>query len=194
MPKRWRIRPHDAARIARLEREAGVSAVVAQLLICRGICDPAAAKEFLDPKLSGLRDPEMLPGLPAAADRIHAAVAAGKQIVVYGDYDVDGMTATAILLGCLKLLGAKADFYVPNRIDEGYGLNDEALRTLAQRGSAGGHHRRLRHRQRDRSPHGARAGLGTDHHRSSRNGRRVARRGGHRPSASARPSTIRSPD
>ena len=119
-----------------LGREAGVSSVVAQLLICRGICDPSAAKEFLDPKISGLRDPELLPGLSAAADRIHAAVAAGKQITVYGDYDADGMTATAILLGCLQLMGAKADFYVPNRIDEGYGLNDEALRTLAQRGTA----------------------------------------------------------
>ncbi len=135
MPKRWRIRPHDPDGIARLGREAGVSSVVAQLLICRGICDPSAAKEFLDPKISGLRDPELLPGLTAAADRINAAVAAGKQITVYGDYDADGMTATAILLGCLQLMGAKADFYVPHRIDEGYGLNDEALRTLAQRGS-----------------------------------------------------------
>ncbi len=135
MPKRWRIRPHDPDGIARLGREAGVSSVVAQLLICRGICDPSAAKEFLDPKISGLRDPELLPGLTAAADRIHAAVVAGKSITVYGDYDADGMTATAILLGCLQLMGAKAEFYVPNRIDEGYGLNDEALRTLTQRGS-----------------------------------------------------------
>ncbi len=135
MPKRWRIRPHDPDGISRLGREAGVSSVVAQLLICRGICDPSAAKEFLDPKISGLRDPELLPGLTAAADRIHAAVAAGKQITIYGDYDADGMTATAILLGCFQLMGAKADFYVPHRIDEGYGLNDEALRTLAERGS-----------------------------------------------------------
>jgi single-stranded-DNA-specific exonuclease len=136
MPKRWRIRPHDPGQIARLEREAGVSAVVAQLLISRGICDPSAVREFLDPKLNGLRDPEELPGLPAAADRIHAAIAAGRPITVYGDYDADGMTATAILLKCLELLGAKVDFYVPNRIDEGYGLNDEALRTLASRGTA----------------------------------------------------------
>ena len=58
MPKRWRIRPHDPGQIARLEREAGVSAVVAQLLISRGICDPSAVRQFLDPKLNGLRDPE----------------------------------------------------------------------------------------------------------------------------------------
>ena len=73
MPKRWRIRPHDPAQIARLEREAGVSAVVAQLLIGRGICDPLAVRSFLDPKLNGLRDPDELPGLPAAADRLIAA-------------------------------------------------------------------------------------------------------------------------
>src|SRR5262249_25943251 len=67
-------------------------------------------------------------------DRLTAAIAAGRSIVVYGDYDADGMTATAILLSCMQLLGAKASFYVPNRIDEGYGLNDDALRTLAERG------------------------------------------------------------
>jgi single-stranded-DNA-specific exonuclease len=136
MPKRWHIRPHDPGQIARLEREAGVSAVVAQLLIGRGICDPHAARSFLDPKLNGLRDPDELPGLPAAADRLMAAIAAKRPIVVYGDYDADGMTATAILMECLRLLGATVSFYVPNRIDEGYGLNDEALKTLAERGAA----------------------------------------------------------
>jgi single-stranded-DNA-specific exonuclease len=136
MPKRWLIREHDSAQIVRLEREAGVSAVVAQLLIGRGICDPLAARTFLDPKLNGLRDPDELPGIPAAADRLMAAIAAGRPIVVYGDYDADGMTATAILLGCLQMLGAKVSFYVPHRIDEGYGLNHEALRTLAERGAA----------------------------------------------------------
>ena len=180
MPKRWRIRPHDADGIARLGREAGVSSVVAQLLICRGICDPAAAKEFLDPKISGLRDPELLPGLTAAADRIHAAVSAGKQITVYGDYDADGMTATAILLGCLQLMGAKVDFYVPHRIDEGYGLNDEAPAHVGPARQPGGDHRRLWHRQRQRSPNRAGTRPGTDHHRPSRNGRRIARSRGDR--------------
>jgi single-stranded-DNA-specific exonuclease len=136
VPKRWLIREHDPREIARLEREAGVPAVVAQLLINRGISDSAVARTFLDPKLNGLRDPDELPGVSDAADRLLVAISAEKSIVVYGDYDADGMTATAILLGCLQLLGAKASFYVPNRIDEGYGLNDDALRTLAERGAA----------------------------------------------------------
>lgn len=136
MPKQWRIHPHDPARIAELERAAGVPSVVAQLLLCRGICDPQAIRDFLDAKLIGLRDPELLPGISAAAERITAAVREGRPIVVYGDYDADGMTATALLLECLRMLGAQASYYVPHRIDEGYGLNGEALRTLAGRGAS----------------------------------------------------------
>ena len=123
MAKRWRIHPHDADRIAALERRAMVPAVVAQLLVCRGIRDPAQARRFLDPKLSALRDPELLPGCSLAAARIQAALAPGRRIVVYGDYDVDGMTGTAMLWPCLKLLGADVGYYVPHRLEEGYGLN-----------------------------------------------------------------------
>ena len=97
---------------------------------------PMPREVFLDPKLNGLREPDELPGVPAAADRLWPPLPPAAPIVVYGDYDADGMTATAIMLECLKLLGAKASFYVPNRIDEGYGLNDEAIRTLAERGAA----------------------------------------------------------
>jgi single-stranded-DNA-specific exonuclease len=134
MPKRWRIASHDPARVAALGQAAGVPAVVAQLLICRGICDPDGVRQFLDVKLNGLRDPEELPGAVCAAELLHAAIRAGRRITVYGDYDADGMTATSILLLCLKQLGAKADYYIPNRIDEGYGLNHDALRTIAGQG------------------------------------------------------------
>ena len=74
MEKRWRIRPHDSAAIARLERSAGVSSVVAQLLVARGVTDPSSIQDFLAAKLGGLRDPEQLPGLAEAADRIYAAI------------------------------------------------------------------------------------------------------------------------
>src|SRR5215218_1423449 len=134
MPKRWRIASHDPARVAALQNAANIPSVVAQLLIGRGICDVDGARRFLDVKLSGLRDPEELPGAVHAAELLHQAVRAGRRITVYGDYDADGVTASAILLLCLKLLGAKADSYIPNRIDEGYGLNHEALRTVASQG------------------------------------------------------------
>ncbi len=131
MSKRWRIHPHDSARIAALERAARIPAVVAELLVCRGVSDPDQARDFLDPKLSSLRDPGLLPGCSEAANHIHSAVKDHRKIVVYGDYDVDGMTGTAILWLCLKLLGADVRYYVPHRVDEGYGLNCEAIRTLA---------------------------------------------------------------
>ncbi len=131
MAKRWRIHPHDPDRIAALQRAAGVPAVVAGLLICRGITDPDEARRFLDPKLTALREPQLLPGCEQAARQIHDAAAAGKRIVVYGDYDVDGMTGTALLWRCLKLLGADVGYYVPHRIDEGYGLHSDAIRSLA---------------------------------------------------------------
>jgi single-stranded-DNA-specific exonuclease len=134
--KRWRIQPHDAERVARLERLAGVPPIVAQLLMGRGVYEPEAARTFLDAKLTGLRDPDELPGAAAAADRICTAIRERKRIVVYGDYDADGMTATAILLSCLKLLGAEASYYVPNRLEEGYGLSCEAFRSLAERGAS----------------------------------------------------------
>src|SRR3990172_4531778 len=135
MPKIWRIATHDPERVSALERSGGIPSVVGQLLVGRGIDCPQAARDFLDAKLSGLRDPEQLPGAVEAAEILHQAIAANKRIIVYGDYDADGMTATAILLGCLKLLGANADYYVPNRIDEGYGLNHEAVRALALEGA-----------------------------------------------------------
>ncbi len=131
MVKRWRIHAHDPDRIAALGRAAKIAPVVAQLLISRGICDPGQAREFLDPKLSHLRDPAGLPGCWAAAEQIHHAIRAGRAMVVYGDYDVDGITGTALLRQCIKMLGGNVGYYVPHRIDEGYGLNHEAIRSLA---------------------------------------------------------------
>src|SRR5687768_1828989 len=135
MAKRWRIHPHDPDRIASLSQAAQVPAVVAQLPICRGIHDPRLAREFLDCKLTGLRDPQELPGITEAARLLHEAVAAGRRIVVYGDYDVDGVSGTSLLWQCLKMLGADVGYYVPHRLEEGYGLNCEALTTLAGHGA-----------------------------------------------------------
>jgi single-stranded-DNA-specific exonuclease len=135
MPKQWRIHSHDSERIRALERAARLPTVVARLLICRGLGDPDSARDFLEPKLSSLRDPELLPGAVSAAEQILRAVQSGQRIIVYGDYDVDGMTATSLLWQCLTLLGANVGYYVPHRLEEGYGLNQEALATLARQGA-----------------------------------------------------------
>ncbi|MBS0208517.1 MAG: single-stranded-DNA-specific exonuclease RecJ [Planctomycetes bacterium] len=133
--KCWRIAPRDLDRQHALQRAAGVSPIVAQLLLSRGVDTAETARLFLEAKLSNLRDPSLLPGVTAAAEAIYVAIEARERIVVYGDYDVDGMTATSILSQCLKLLGADVGTYVPSRMEEGYGLNDEALRTLAAQGA-----------------------------------------------------------
>ncbi len=133
MAKRWRIHSHDADRIACLERAAGVPPLIAQLLLCRGIAGPDEVRRFLEPKLSALREPEELPGCSQAADLLHEAVAARRRICIYGDYDADGVTGTAILWQCLRLLGAEVSYYIPHRLEEGYGLNDEAIRAIAAR-------------------------------------------------------------
>ncbi len=134
MQKRWRVLPQDRARVERLLREAQVPAVVAQLLVSRGVYQAETARQFLEIKLADLRDPESLPGIPAATALLAEAIRTGKSIVIYGDYDADGMTSTAILYRGMKLLGADVSYYVPNRLEEGYGLSAAALEKLAERG------------------------------------------------------------
>ncbi len=131
MRKLWKIPCPDPTLIQELSERASIAPVLAQLLIGRGIQE---LDRFLDPKLTDLRDPELLPGLTKAADLLHDAIQAGQPIVVYGDYDADGMTATSILMGVLRLLRANATYHIPNRLEDGYGLNSEALRKLASLG------------------------------------------------------------
>ncbi len=134
MPKRWQHVVHDPGRIASLEQAAGLPSVVAQLLVARGIDQPQEALDFLEPKLTGLHDPLALPGAEEAASLIYQSIQVGESIVIYGDYDADGMTAAAILIRCLRLLKANVRFYVPHRMEEGYGLNADALKRLAEEG------------------------------------------------------------
>ncbi len=96
---------------------------------------PAGAKSFLDPKLTDLHEPSTLPGAERAAERIAQAVNRGEKIVVYGDYDVDGITASAILWHTLQLPQANVDLYVPHRLEEGFGINAEALEKLREEGA-----------------------------------------------------------
>ncbi len=135
-PNRWRVaamegHEADEAACARLMRELGVPAVVAKLLCRRELTDPELAKKFLAPKLKHLHDPALLPGIDVAADRILRAIAAKQKIVIYGDYDVDGITASAILWHILRALDAQVVTYVPHRLEEGYGLNSQAIEMLA---------------------------------------------------------------
>ncbi len=135
MAPRWTLRAHDADLVQAIERNAGVSSVIAQILALRGIVRPGDVASFLDLRMTGLRMPQELPGLVRAVDVITSAIADKKKIVVYGDYDADGMTSTAILFRCLKKLEAQVSYFVPNRLDDGYGVSIKSLQKLAERGA-----------------------------------------------------------
>ena len=133
-PKQWHLAPHDPAAIARLARSLNSSPILAQLLLNRRLAEAKEAQRFLDCPLSGMHEPELLPGVAEAVDRLGSALAARRRICIYGDYDVDGVTGTAILLTCLRLLGGNVEFHVPHRLEDGYGLNAETLHKLKSSG------------------------------------------------------------
>ncbi|HJS29987.1 MAG TPA: single-stranded-DNA-specific exonuclease RecJ [Anaerolineales bacterium] len=108
--------------------------VIHQLLYNRGLEDPVEAGAFLEARPPFDPDPFQLSGMETAVERIQAAIDRSERVAVYGDYDVDGLTAAALLVDCLTRLGADATPYIPNRFDEGYGLNIDALESLQQAG------------------------------------------------------------
>jgi single-stranded-DNA-specific exonuclease len=132
--KQWHILPADPI-AGQLVDALKIPPLLAQVLVNRHIKTPEQAKYFLNPKLNDLLEPELMPGIIAAVDRIEKAVKEKQKITVYGDYDVDGITAVSILLGLFQLLGAEVDYYIPHRVDEGYGLNIEAIDQIARAGT-----------------------------------------------------------
>jgi single-stranded-DNA-specific exonuclease len=132
--KRWIVREQDAPRVASLARVLGVSSTLANLLILRGCDDEETARRFLKPSYDQLHDPYLMLGMSRAVPRLLKAIEQGEAILVYGDYDVDGTTGTAVLLRALGLLGAKTGFHVPHRFTEGYGIQQAALQRAAAEG------------------------------------------------------------
>ncbi len=134
-PKRWNIHGADPSAAESLASRLKTSSIVAQLLLNRGIDEPLACQNFLQPSLKLLHDPAGLPGLTQAAERIARGIRDKQKIVIYGDYDVDGITASAILWHAIRELGGIVDFYVPHRLEEGYGLNAEAIEQICKDGA-----------------------------------------------------------
>ena len=129
--RKWIVREHDSALVQRVAAEVGVSPIVASLLIARGHESKEAAQSFLKPALDQLHDPLLMLGMTAAVERLVYAIDNQQPILIYGDYDVDGTTGTAVLLRALRMLGATAGFHVPHRFTEGYGIRQEALEKAA---------------------------------------------------------------
>ncbi len=131
--KQWNVLGGNSE-VSAFAEQTGISEILAQILLNRGISDPKTAKSFIRPSLSELIEPHLMPGAADAAEKIKKAISDRQKIAVYGDYDVDGITAVSILLLLLKMLGADATFYIPHRVDEGYGLNTEAVKGLIEQG------------------------------------------------------------
>ncbi|HWE02539.1 MAG TPA: single-stranded-DNA-specific exonuclease RecJ [Tepidisphaeraceae bacterium] len=133
--KRWNIAEEDSAGAAALAAQLKTSSIVGQILLNRGMRDLLDCRNFLRPSLKCLHDPATLPGLTHAAERIAKAIADQRKIVIYGDYDVDGITAVAILWHAIRQLGGVVDYYIPHRLEEGYGLNAEAIEQICKQGA-----------------------------------------------------------
>jgi single-stranded-DNA-specific exonuclease len=129
----WTIAPLDVRRARALARELGVSETTASVLARRGYGEPQSARRFLEAELPGY-DPFLLGDMAVAVDRIRAAVATGARICVHGDYDVDGICATALAVLTLRELGADVTWHLPSRFEEGYGVSRETLERLANDG------------------------------------------------------------
>ncbi len=123
---RWTYTPVPADEVGAISRQAGVDPVLAELLLRNGL-HGEAAREFLQPALAGLRDPFLLPNLEAAATRLRQAIARREAVTVLGDYDVDGVSSTALLVSVLRRFGLQPHFVVPRRSEDGYGLSRSAI-------------------------------------------------------------------
>ena len=133
MKYRWTLAPAQPLLATPLAHQLKISSRLAQCLLNRGLSDGAAIKDFLEPRLKNLADPFRLPNMAAAVDRLLAARERGEPLVIFGDYDVDGVTSTALLVEFLAALGWKTCFYLPHRREEGYGLSQEGVENCLQK-------------------------------------------------------------
>ncbi|HKU22678.1 MAG TPA: single-stranded-DNA-specific exonuclease RecJ [Terriglobales bacterium] len=131
---RWNLRSLNGRDAQRLAAEASISSTLARLLLMRGVATAEAAGRFLSPSLDHLHSPYAMSGMVAAVERLRAALERREKILIYGDYDVDGTTAIVILVTAIRLCGGEADFHVPHRIREGYGMKDDVIERAAAEG------------------------------------------------------------
>ena len=133
--KEWKLKaPADPETVARLSSELGIDPVLAELLVHRGVTSFEQSRAFFRPSLDDLHDPFLMKDMEAAVERLHRALSSGENILVYGDYDVDGTTAVALVYSFLRELSPRIDYYIPDRYDEGYGLSYKGIDWAAENG------------------------------------------------------------
>jgi single-stranded-DNA-specific exonuclease len=123
----WSLAPTQPLLAGRLAASLSVSPLLAQCLLNRGLSEISPIENFLEPRLKNLNDPFLLPDMEKAVERLFRAREQGEMLVIFGDYDVDGVTATALLVQVLRPLGWRVEFYLPNRMEEGYGLSADGV-------------------------------------------------------------------
>ena len=136
MKFRWQTLATESGLATNLAAKAGISKLLAQCLINRGLVEADAIGPYLEPRLKHLRDPFLLPQMDLAVARLWRARDQGEPVVIFGDYDVDGVTSTALLVEVFRALGWLVRWYLPHRVDEGYGLSPEAVENCLRKHAA----------------------------------------------------------
>jgi single-stranded-DNA-specific exonuclease len=136
MKFRWSLAPPQPLLAGQLVARLKIPPLLAQCLLNRGFSEPSAIENFLSPRLKNLADPFLLPNMAVAVERLLHARDRKESLIIFGDYDVDGVTSTALLIEVLRSLGWKVDFYLPNRMDEGYGLSADGVENCLKKFSA----------------------------------------------------------
>ncbi|MCK4596940.1 single-stranded-DNA-specific exonuclease RecJ, partial [bacterium] len=134
MAKQWLINEIDEEKRDWISRQLSISPLLATVLLGRGVEEPVQAERFLEPQISHLNDPFLLPDIELAVGRIWKAITDHEKIVVFGHDDIDGATSTTIMMEILRHLGASSDDYIPDRVTEGYGFRRGVLERFVHNG------------------------------------------------------------
>ena len=134
MKKKWEFYEINDEEINRISEKCNISKLLARVLVNRNIKEEEKINVFLNPTRNDFHDPYLMPDMKKAVDRIEKAILNKERLIIYGDYDVDGITSITVLKRFLEERGIEVDYYVPNRLQEGYGLNKEAIQKIAKDG------------------------------------------------------------
>ncbi len=134
MNKKWQIYETDEDKVEELKEKYKINNLLATILVNRGITSEEKIRQFLEPTRQDFYDPYLMKDMEIAVERIVKAIERKEKVIIYGDYDVDGITSTTVLKKFLKDLGLEVSYYIPNRLNEGYGLNKTAVEKIVNEG------------------------------------------------------------
>ena len=134
MNKKWQIYQTNEQKVEEIAKKYEINKLLATILVNRDITEKQTIEKFLNPKRNDFYDPYLMPDMEIAVERIIKAIEKNEKILIYGDYDVDGITSVTVLKSFLEERGITISEYIPNRLKEGYGLNKKAIEEIAKQG------------------------------------------------------------